>query len=247
MNKIKHLGIFDSGLGGYTIFNELTQEFPDLNMTLFADQINAPFGNKTKEEIIQITIDALNWFKTQGINDVLFACNTVSSVALELIRADFKSMRLWGIIDLTLSQITDEMDNIGVLATKATIDTHVYADKLEAMNKVCSEAYSIELALAIEDLKAKEEIETIIKQDMRSLKNANYIILGCTHYPLVIDIFESISNAVFLDSTKPIINFIKGKYEKDQGIQKVYTSKDADKMKKQIKDLFKQDIEVLSI
>ena len=103
--KINKLGIFDSGLGGYSVFKALKTEFSDLDLVLFADQKNAPYGNYSSEKIIELSSNAMRWFLSQGIEDVLLACNTVTSVALDILKVRFPSMRIWGIVDLTVSQV----------------------------------------------------------------------------------------------------------------------------------------------
>ena len=239
MKKISKLGIFDSGLGGYSVFQDLKQHFPDLSTVLYADQKNAPYGNYSKEEILQLAIQAMEWFKSQGISDILLACNTVSSVALTELIEYFPELRIWGIIDLTLSQLPSNVETVGVVATQATINSNSYPNKFKSIYKgtMISKALP-NLAKSIEDLDDILEINKQLVQGLKGMEACSHIILGCTHYPLVLDEFEKLSTAEFLDSRKPIREFIKDNYVASSEGRRVVTTKDATYLKYQIKSLY---------
>lgn len=240
MEKIRKLGIFDSGLGGYSIFQDLKKAYPDLEMILYADQKNAPYGNYDKDKIVELAIESMEWFKKQGITDVLLACNTVSSTALDVLHHTFKDMRIYGIIDLTLSQVHDNLDCIGVVATKATIDSNAYQDLYDG--KMIQRALP-DLAKAIENLSSPEAINELLVEGLRGMDDCEYIILGCTHYPLVIENFKQASKAVFLDSRKPIREFIKGNYVPCDNQSRIITTGDSVYFKHQIEKLYNDILE----
>lgn len=249
MKKIEKLGIFDSGLGGYTVFQDLKKTYPDLSMVLYADQKNAPYGNHSPEEIIEFSKEAMNWFKSHGINDVLLACNTVSSVAYDTLIDEYPEMRIWGIIELTLSQINEDINKLGLVGTQATVNTHAYRDiYLKTTGKTLYEVAIPELATAIEDLASIETIESILNNSLDELKDCSHIILGCTHFPLVKESFEKTLkiNGVF-DSLLPIRELIGKNYSASIGTQKVITTSDPIYMRKQIKRLYNEEEKVEGI
>lgn len=241
MLVINTLGIFDSGLGGFSVFDDLRKAYPNLDMHMFADQINAPYGNKSVDEIKEIAYEAMFRFNQQGIDSVLIACNTVSAVALDYLRESFPSMNIWGIIDLTVSQIP-EGKSVGLVATQATVDSNAYA--LALPHNELKQAALVDLVGLIEGLKSDEDIlASISKVDVY---HEDYLILGCTHFPLVKDLFEKISDSTIVDSKIPIKSFVKNLYMPGSGETKVYTSADPEHMREQIKALFNYDEEVFA-
>jgi glutamate racemase len=240
MEKIRKLGIFDSGLGGFSVFKDLKQAYPDLEMILYADQKNAPYGNYSKDKIIELAIESMQWFKNQGISDVLLACNTVSSTALDVLQSSFSDMRIYGIIDLTLSQLDEDVDCVGVVATSATIASNAYQNLYKG---TMIQRALPDLAKSIENLSSPEVIEAQLTQGLKGLEGCEYIILGCTHYPLVLDSFERVSKAKFLDSRRPIREFICGNYWPSKHKSRVVTTGDSVYFRHQIEALDKDKLE----
>lgn len=248
MKKIETLGVFDSGLGGYSVYQDLKTHFPNLSMVLFADQKYAPYGNYDEKTIIQLAARAMRWFESEGIDDVLLACNTVTSVALETLRVLFPKMRIWGIIDLTLSQLDQNENNVAVFATQATVHSHAYADEFKKKYHGSIQEVALkDLAIAIENLEDEQKIDAMIEEGLKNLDSVTHIILGCTHYPLVKSQFEKASSAIFLDSIAPVRDFIKHHYEKTDGTQRVVTTGSKEHLKKQIEILYQEEEKVETV
>lgn len=240
MKKIEVLGIFDSGLGGYSILKALKEALPDLSMVLYADQKNAPYGNHSYDEILELTKKGMQFFYDKGIRDVLLACNT-ASVVLDDLRPLFKEMRIWGIVDMTLSQIADRNLVAGVVGTKATIESRIY-DRYS--DQPLKSVAIPNLAGAIENLADKDVLEGYIEAAIKNLGAIDLLVLGCTHYPLVKDIFEQFFDGVVLDSIHPVISFVAENYLPTLGMIRIYTTLDADHLKHQIMTLFNEAIDV---
>lgn len=240
MKKIEVLGIFDSGLGGYSVFNALKGALPDLSMVLYADQKNAPYGNYDYETILSLTKDAMRWFEKEDIKDVLLACNT-ASIVIDDLRIAFPNMRIWGIIDLTLSQIPNEIEKVGLVGTAATINSRAYNQRF---NRPISAVSIPDLAGAIEQLEDRNVVYDMIAAVLPELKNIDCLILGCTHYPLVKDVFETIFEGPIFDSVEPILKFITENYKPTEGVRRIVTSVDSDYLKRQIHILFDEIEEV---
>ncbi|AMC93864.1 hypothetical protein AOC36_07665 [Erysipelothrix larvae] len=246
MKKIRKLGLFDSGLGGYTIFKDLKEHFPMLSLTLYADQKRAPIGNLSNDEIIELASLAMEWFNKHGIYDVLLACNTATSVALPELKRRYPTMRIWGIIDLTINALPDNARHVAVLATQATVSSHAYSKAYHRnhLGEIIEKPLPL-LASAIESLIPEKEIELMIYEGLENLTGRTHIILGCTHYPLVKHLFLKTTDAQIVDSIEPIRTFIQAHYESD-GLptHRVFTTGDPQHMKEQIKQLYRIHEEV---
>lgn len=243
MKKISRLGIFDSGLGGYSIYRYLLDHGPAIEYRLYSDQKNAPYGNCPDSYIIDLAEKAMQQFLLWGIQDVLLACNTVSAVALDHLRKEFPEMRIWGIIDLTASQVT-EHQKIDVVATQATCRSHAYAKRLDRY-KVEEKALP-ELAGMLEDKVATSELDQYVKEKMADLKG-EALVLACTHYPIITDLFEKHYDGPIYDSRKPVLEFIQQHAFETERKGLIYTSGSSAWMEEQIESLFSYQEEVREV
>lgn len=241
---MKPIGILDSGLGGVSVVLALRNAYPELAMVYLADQIHAPYGNKSKQEICEIMESNIRWFQNQGITEVLLACNTASSNALEYLREHFPLMKIEGIIDVTVNQLVDA-DCVGVLATTATIASHAYKNKIEQrLSAMVIEQSAPDLVALIEGLTDEKRLSSVLDDYCASIKECDTVILGCTHYPLIKEqIAQKISGKI-VDSIDPIIqSFSKRDYPIGDVV--IYTTKDPHHLQQQIQIVFNERVEVL--
>lgn len=240
MKKIKQLGIFDSGLGGYSIYRDLKRHLEPVSLVLYADQGNAPYGNQSPEAIIQYTEKAMMWFHRQGILDVIVACNTVSAVALETIRSRFPDMKIVGIIELTVENLTNpEAMKVAVVSTLATFNSHAYRDLIECKSPLAITELALpELVNIIEGLNPNLDIEKYLEIELIPVMDATDLILGCTHFPLVYDVFSKKFNGRIHDSIVPIRNYVCQEYQFTETGCHTYTTGDPKMMEAQIQSLF---------
>lgn len=241
MNK---LGFFDSGLGGYSILRAVHEAFPSLDCVLFADQKHSPYGNKSPQEIQSYLRFALSWFKEAGIFDVVIACNTASSIALEEVAPEFDDMRLWGIVKISAEQFKNKKQHILVCATQATIKSHAYRDALPGFQ--VTELALHDLASYIERLQDKDVIDAYLKE---RLPKADLLLLACTHYPLAYESFRANFKGEIYDSIQPVLDLLKREYPEMGGSSslRIVTSASADVMKKQLETLFGDFLDVEEI
>lgn len=234
MKKISKLGLYDSGLGGYSIYDYLKNSYPNLNLVLYADQKNAPYGNKDKDVIVEYARDAMKWFIKQKITHVLIACNTVSAVALDIIKQEFQELSIYGIIDLTIQQVNEK--KVGVMSTLATYKSQAYRIALEGRGHEVSDKATVELVEYIETMRDTNEY---LKKELKDFEESESLILACTHYPLVIDTIKKYYNGIVHDSREPIATFLKDLIiDSEFNDYRVVTTGDALHMKQQIKKLF---------
>jgi glutamate racemase len=187
------LGIFDSGIGGLTVASAIHELMPDETLVYFGDTAHLPYGDKSPEAIrkwSQVISDFLLEFNCKAI---IIACNSISSVAFEAVKKHVGNKAIVinvidPVVDYVSAQSTTK--HIGVIGTKATIKSEVYAAKLKAKSKklsVSSLATPL-LAPMIEEGFFNNKISKTIINDYLSrpkIKNIDSLILGCTHYPLI--------------------------------------------------------------
>ena len=194
MNK-KTIGIFDSGVGGLTVFEEIRKELPNENVIYLGDTKNFPYGNKTKEEIIEFATKNTEMLIKMGAKIIVIACGTATSQAIDVLKQKF-SIPIIGIIEPTVEYIKEQnYKDVGVIATEGTIRSGAWEQKLKekipninVINKACPM-----LATIAEEGKAKsEEGRRVIKEYMKPFKDKKIdkIILGCTHYPIYEEIIR---------------------------------------------------------
>jgi glutamate racemase len=187
------IGIFDSGIGGLTVAHAIHKILPQESIVYFGDTAHLPYGEKSPDSIKYYGLRIAEFLLGHGCKTIVIACNTASSIAFEAIkkhvgnRATVISV-IEPVVNRVAAQVADQ--KIGVIGTKATIKSDVYAKKINLLNpmlQVASLATPL-LAPMIEEGFFNNKIsKTIIHSylDKARLKNIKTIILACTHYPLI--------------------------------------------------------------
>lgn len=188
MNNNK-IGIFDSGVGGLTVFSEITKELPNENIIYVGDTKRFPYGSKSKENIIQISKQIVNYLILQDVKLIVIACGTATSQALEELRKIYR-IPIVGIIEPTIENcIKNDTKSVGIIATKGTIRSGEWERQIKLKNKNIT-TISVETPLlasmAEEGWTENDVAKEAIKEYMKEFKNTKIekLILGCTHYPL---------------------------------------------------------------
>ncbi|MGB7595635.1 MAG: aspartate/glutamate racemase family protein [Erysipelotrichaceae bacterium] len=243
MNSI---GIVDSGLGGYTVYETLRKAYPSASFVFLADQQHTPYGNKSPEEIIAITYKNMRWFYDQGIREVILACNTTSSVALELMKEEFPEIVMHGIIDLTVDALDlHASDKVLIMATKATIESRSYPKAISERYKdvTVDSAAMLDLVHHIEYLSDETTINRYLESELAKYAPMyTKIVLACTHFPIVKDQIAMYVKGEICDSRQAIVDLLKDR-ELPQGQSRCFTSGDPQHARHQVKTLFDIDEE----
>jgi glutamate racemase len=184
------IGVFDSGLGGLITLKGLVSLLPEYDYVYLGDVKYAPYGHKTKEEIIERTIKAVQFLFDQDCLMVILACNSSSVSSLEEVRSFFQDKypdhRIFGAFGPMVKKIKGKI--VGVLGAKRTIDSHVYKNtSLDLFPEVhVIERYAKNLATYIENGEVKEAQESVKKhiEDLRE-DGIDTLLLACTHYPIL--------------------------------------------------------------
>ncbi len=214
------IGVFDSGVGGLTVLNELKKMLPNEKFIYFGDTKRVPYGNRSKDEIIEFSREIMNFLKEKDVKVCVIACNTVCSIAYNVLCKEF-DMKIFNIVDSCIKELSKiEFDKIGVVATKGTINSKIYENGIKNISKDI-EVYNVLAPLFVpiveEGLVGTKISKNAVEYYLEDIKNKNldYIVLGCTHYPfLKNDIKEMINNIKFIDPAKYTANDVKSYLEK---------------------------------
>ncbi len=203
------IGVFDSGYGGLVVLRELVKQLPEYSYVYLGDNARAPYGPRTPDEIYMFTLQAVERLFTEGCGLVILACNTASANALRRIQhndlARFPGKKVLGILVPTVEQITGlpwcalhpypQAMRIGVFATPATVNSHAYKTEILHRNPQAQviEIACPELTTMIEGGASQDSLRSFISACVERLKQElpqpDAILLGCTHYPLVLEYF----------------------------------------------------------
>lgn len=190
------IGIFDSGVGGLTVLDSLRKQLPHENLIYIGDNAHIPYGDKTKEQLLKYTKKICQYFIGQNVKMIVLACNTTSANVLDELQSLFPQVRIVGVVHSTVHEFLKRNDqHVLVIATKATIESHKYKQMIQEYNEqiLVDELATPLLVPAIESGKYKEGIHDILNDYLLPYRdNIDSIILGCTHYPIVVKQIESI-------------------------------------------------------
>jgi glutamate racemase len=187
------IGLFDSGVGGLSIWRQVVHALPSESLLYVADQANVPYGHRSADEIQANSLGIADYLVAQGCKAIVVACNTASAVALEPLRQRFPQLPILGLdpavkpaVQLTRSGV------VGVMATPATFQGQLYratvgryATAVQVVEQVC-----VGLAELVEqgDLEGPDCDARLMGYLQPMLDaGADTIVLGCTHYPFVIE------------------------------------------------------------
>jgi glutamate racemase len=120
------IGIFDSGIGGVTIFKSIQKLLPKENIIYFSDNLNSPYGNKTKKEIQDLSLKNSEWLENKGCKTIVVACNTATTNSISFLRKTFKLPFIGVEPAIKPAAINTKTGNIGVLATKGTLSSNLF-------------------------------------------------------------------------------------------------------------------------
>ena len=203
------IGIFDSGIGGFTILNSLLKTRKDVEVFYLADTKRIPFGNKNFEEIRLIAKEICTFFVDKNLDALLIACNTTNACALDILENNLR-IPCFDLIN-SVSEIVNKKI-IGVLATQTTIRSSFYKnaisskkENLKILQQECPEFVS-----EIEKEKINfNKLNYLADLYLRPLLNENIeeLILGCSHYPLIYDFLRKKidSNIKIIDPSEALI------------------------------------------
>jgi len=188
-NKERPIGIFDSGLGGLTVFRELRALLPGENLIYFGDTARVPYGTKSAEAVIAFSKEITGYLLAKKIKLLIVACNTASSLALGAVRK-ISPVPVLGVIEPGAAAALKAVPRGGrvlVTGTTATVNSRAYSRALAGSGvRVTEKACPLFVPLAEEGWCSKPVAAAVAKEYLGPYRGkADALILGCTHYPLL--------------------------------------------------------------
>ncbi len=187
----KKIGVFDSGAGGLSVLKSLINSQSFEEIIYYGDTARVPYGNRSQKVIIQYSLEALIFFKTQHIDLLIVACNTISAYGLQSMQ-QASSYPIIGVIKPGILALENTIKNkdskILILGTKATIKSNLYQTLLQkrGYHNLAALATSLFVPLVEEGIFEGEILDSTMHYYFKSYpNNPDAIILGCTHFPLI--------------------------------------------------------------
>lgn len=219
MSNNNPIGLFDSGIGGTSIWKEIHELLPNENTIYLADSKNAPYGQKSKEEIIQLCIKNTELLLEYNCKLIVVACNTATTNAIKELRAKY-AVPFIGIEPAIKPAATkSETQTIGILATQGTLNSDLFHQTVARFQDTkIIEQIGYGLVQLIENGEINSpEIDKLLRSYLEPMIEADidYLVLGCSHYPYLVPQIKKIlpKHIKILDSgeavakqTKNILN-----------------------------------------
>lgn len=185
------IGVFDSGIGGLSIWKEIVTLLPNENTIYLADSKYAPYGQKSTDEIMELSVKNTKYLLKQNCKIIVIACNTATTNAIQYLRKNFDITFIGIEPAIKPAVLKTKTKNIGILATKGTLNSELFVKKAD---KFSNEINIIEqigegLVPLIEAGKINSiALDILLKKYITNLLNQNidYLVLGCSHYPFLI-------------------------------------------------------------
>ena len=212
IKNIKRLGIFDSGVGGLTVLHKLL-ELPISDYIYVGDTANLPYGQKEPKQIIKFSQRIASFLITEKIDALVVACHTSSAIALPSLQQTFPQIPIIGTISSMLPHALNSTINrrIGIIATQASIHSHIHKNELLKLNPELSifEQACPKFVPLIESSKINtSHMQDALNEYLKPLLDSEIdtLILGCTHYSLLEEQIKNIvGNSVTLVSSENMI------------------------------------------
>ena len=225
-SKNLKIGIFDSGLGGLTVFKSLSVAFRSQSTFLYlGDLAHLPYGDKSKNSIIKYSEQIVNFFISKNVDIIIVACNSASSVALQYLQDKF-STPIVGTIAPSVEKVLKNIDfnkSVGIIGTDTTITSQAYNKAflnhpLTSKHKIKIHSIACPLFVPIveEGWEHTDIAHQIATKYLSQFQNSNLdtIILACTHYPMLLDTLQSVFNKLgfnrlqFIQSGSAIVDYL---------------------------------------
>ncbi|MBD0778602.1 glutamate racemase [Maribacter sp. ANRC-HE7] len=217
------IGVFDSGVGGTSIWKEINALLPHEDTIYLADSKNAPYGERTKEEIVQLSIKNTEFLLGKGCKLIVVACNTATTNAIDYLRAQYQVPFIGIEPAIKPAALQSKSKKVGVLATKGTLSSLLFHSTVGNLAEGIRiyEQVGTGLVPLIESGKANSpETKALLEAYLRPMVTAgiDYLVLGCTHYPYLIPLLKEIlpAHIQIIDSGEAVARQTKAILEKNE-------------------------------
>lgn len=195
---VRKIGVFDSGLGGLTVLQELLRNHPGHEYVYFGDTAHVPYGSRSAEDVIELVCEIAGYLVQQGCQGLILACNTSSALAISALRTtvDVPVLGVIGAAAREAAQVTSGC--VAVLANPLTASSGVYGERIRLESKGLAKSLPRVVEIGCRDLVPivekgllhTEESKHILEGYARTVLDAgaDTMVLGCTHYPLLLPV-----------------------------------------------------------
>ena len=190
------IGIFDSGVGGTSIFKEIHALLPNENIIYLADSRNAPYGNKTQEEIKNLSIKNTEYLLSKGCKIIVVACNTATTNAITYLRESYEVPFIGIEPAIKPAALNTKTKAVGILATKGTLSSQLfhktsdlYANGIKVVEQIGEGIVPLIESGKLNSGEMKDLLQLYLEPMLKA--NIDYLVLGCTHYPYLIPMLET--------------------------------------------------------
>jgi glutamate racemase len=213
------IGVFDSGVGGLTVYKALRDALPHENFIYLGDTARLPYGSKSPDTVAQYALQAAQLLMSAEIKLLVVACNTASALALPALKSELPSLPVIGVIDAGAEAAAQNSGNgrIAIIATESTIRSEAYLNAIRRYRPDATLrglACNLLVALAEEGWCEGGEAEAIINRYLAQLQPRDFdtLVLGCTHFPLLAKTIAKLlgPNIRLIDSAEPTTQQVKG-------------------------------------
>ena len=197
MKNQQPIGLFDSGIGGTSIWKEVIKLLPNENTIYLADSKNAPYGEKSTDEIISLSIKNTELLISKGCKLIIVACNTATTNAIAFLRSNYDIPFIGIEPAIKPAALYSKTDAIGILATKGTLTSKLFEKTANEYTKnittIEQDGEGLVSLIELGKLNSPEVKELLIKYlKPMSQFNIDHLVLGCTHYPYLIPQIKNI-------------------------------------------------------
>lgn len=250
------IGIFDSGSGGLSVLKALRKEMPSADIIYFGDTKNAPYGEKSREELSALTVSAIERLVARGATSIISACNSVSaSLSLSLLDTfKFPPDHLIEMVGPTVALFRGGNRRVTVAATNATIRSGIYQNAFRMIGTEANMLAIPHLAPAIENGATEAELDGVVKDAVHGLSpdDTSALVLACTHYPLVLEIFRRHTNPAItiVDPSEAVAERAASRLwprEAGDGTLSFIISKDSPAFRGRVQTMFPESIGAIEV
>ena len=185
------IGLFDSGIGGLSVYLHLAQQLPNECYVYYADTLNVPYGDRDSQDIETLTLKAVEWLYQQGCKMVIIACNSASAYGLETARRCYPQLPIVGLVPaLKPAVLASKSGHVAVLATKATLNGSLLNDVIVNVanpnGTVVAKYFDPKLVPWVESgMSEDDDTAQNLRHQLQVFvdEGVDQLVLGCTHYP----------------------------------------------------------------
>ncbi len=216
------IGIFDSGVGGLTVFKALRARLPGEHLLYLGDTARLPYGTKSAESVTRYALRAASHLAERGVKMLVIACNTASAIAMPVLVREFAPLPVIGVVEAGAEAAvrTSQSGHIAVMATESTVLGGAYERAIKALcpgARVFSQACSLFVALAEEGWIHGPLVEAVVREYLHPLleekkrDGLDCLVLGCTHFPLLKETIAQVAGAgvMLVDSGETVARAVE--------------------------------------